>query len=92
MQIQTTRIISIFCAVKGCFQALLFFFLCCFLAAAPAAASPGNFTLDFTTIRLGDDAPELTQAIPAIVRADGSDTATASADAARDRVAVEADS
>ena len=62
MLIQTTRIIGIFCAGKGCFQALLFFFLCCFFVAAPSVAAPGNFALDFTTIRLGDDTPELAQA------------------------------
>lgn len=75
MLIQTTRIIGIFCAGKGCFQALLFFFLCCFFVAAPSVAAPGNFALDFTTIRLGDDAQGLTQAIPANVELHNRDVA-----------------
>ena len=82
MQTQTTRIISIFCGGKSRFQTLLFFFLCCFFVAAPSVAAPGNFTLDFTTVRLGDEAPELTQAIPAIVRIDDSVAANAGTDAA----------
>ena len=42
-------------------------------------AAPGNVALDFTPIRLGDDGPGLTQAIPTIVRTDGSDAAGADA-------------
>ena len=50
MQTHPTKVTGIFCAGRW------IFLLCCLLAATPAAAAPGGFSLDFTTIRLGDDA------------------------------------
>ena len=50
MQTHPTRVTDIFCAGRW------IFLLCCLLTATPAAAAPGGFSLDFTTIRLGDEA------------------------------------
>ena len=56
MQTHPIKVTGIFCAGRW------IFLLCCLLAATPAAAAPGGFSLDFTTIRLGDDAQGSTAA------------------------------
>ena len=50
MQTHPTNVTGIFCA------GLWIFLLCCLLPSAPFAAAPKGFSLDFTTIRLGDEA------------------------------------
>ena len=49
MKTHPTKVTDFFCAGRW------IFLLCCVLAAAPAVAAPREFSLDFTTIRLGDD-------------------------------------
>ena len=72
MQTQTTRVSSIFSTGSGTglFLSLGLILLCCLFAVGPAAAASGNFPLDFTTIRLGDDTRGQAQAIPAPAQAD----------------------
>ena len=50
MQTHPTKVTGNFCAGGW------IFLLCCLLTATPAVAASGDFSLDFTTIRLGDDA------------------------------------
>jgi hypothetical protein len=49
MQTHPTNVTGIFCT------GLWIFLLCCLLPSAPTAAAPKGFSLDFTTIRLGDE-------------------------------------
>ena len=76
MQTQTTRVTSIFSTGSGTglFLSLGLILLCCLFAVGPAAAASGNFPLDFTTIRLGDDTRGQAQAIPAPAQTDGNQT------------------
>ena len=50
MQTHPTKVPGVFCAVRW------IFFLCCLLAATPVVAASNGFALNFTTVRLGDDA------------------------------------
>ena len=76
MQTQTTRVTSIFSTGSGTglFLSLGLILLCCLFAVGPAAAASGNFPLDFTTIRLGDETRGQAQAIPAPAQTDGNQT------------------
>ena len=69
MQTHPTKVTGIFCAGRW------IILLCCLLAATPVLAAAGEFSLDFTTIRLGDDAQG------AVVQTAQADTATLPAEA-----------
>ena len=67
MQTQPTKVTCFSCAGRW------IFLLCCLLVATPAVAAPGVRSLDFTTIRLGDDTQGATVpavAAPAVQNAD----------------------
>lgn len=82
MQKQIISAANIFCVDKSRFQSFLLFFLCCFFAALPAGAAPGNFALDFTTVRLGDSQQGLPQAALARTGAAAPDAALPAAPSA----------
>ena len=75
MQTHPTKVTGIFCAGRW------IILLCCLLAATPVLAAE-EFSLDFTTIRLGDDAQG------AIVQTAQTDTGTLPAEANPARLPV----
>ena len=76
MQTHPTKVTGIFCAGRW------IILLCCLLAATPVLAAADEFPLDFTTIRLGDDAQG------AIVQTAQTDTGTLPAEANPARLPV----
>ena len=76
MQTHPTKVTGIFCAGRW------IILLCCLLAATPVLAAADEFPLDFTTIRLGDDAQG------AVAQTAQADTGTQPAEASPARLPV----